>query len=72
MVCTQVLDKRLIDVVDQIGPTVALAIIVILVDIKYQFIDRSIVIFHFAQVGRTVLVKVSRTRVPRPWTRILV
>lgn len=65
MVFTKVVDKRLVNVVDQIRTTVTLAIIIILVDVEYQLIDRSIEIFHFAEIGRTVLVEVFRNCVFR-------
>lgn len=71
-VLTKVIYKRLVDVVDQIRPTVAQAIIIILVDVIYQPMYRSIYIFHFAQFGCTDFVEVSRTRPLRTWTRNLV
>lgn len=66
------MDKRLVDVLDQIRVTVTLAIIIILVDVIYQLVDRSIDIFHRTQLGRTDLVEVFRTRPLRAWACILV
>lgn len=71
-ISTQVSDKRLVDVLYQIRATVAPAVIIILVDVKYQPVHRSIEIFHFAQVGRTEFLEVFRTRPMRTWIGILV
>lgn len=66
------MDKRLVDVVDQIRATVTLAIIIIPVDVIYQLVDRSIDILHCTQIGSTDLVEVSRTSPLRAWACILV
>lgn len=68
VVFTKVVDKRPVNVVDQIRATVTPTIIIILMDVEYQLIDRSIEIFHVAEFRRTVLVEVFRTRVFRTWT----